>query len=68
MSDDPNLRYLQDLIDRLAAFYPKPEDRTLWLNSPHPLLAGDVPMDRILAGKREDVLQLIEQLETGAYV
>jgi transcriptional regulator with XRE-family HTH domain len=54
------------LAERLAEFYP-PEEARLWLFSPHKLLNGDRPADRIQAGKLDDVLDLINQMKTGSY-
>jgi transcriptional regulator with XRE-family HTH domain len=58
---------LEWLSDLLAEFY-VPDEARLWLFSPHRLLGGDRPADRIQAGRVEDVLALIEQLKTGAFV
>ena len=58
---------LEWLVDQLAEFY-APDEAKLWLFSPHRLLGGDRPADRIQAGHAEDVLALIEQLRTGAFV
>lgn len=61
------LLLLEWLVTELAEFYP-PEEARLWLLSPHPLLGGDRPADRIQQGKLDDVLAVIEQLKTGAFV
>ena len=61
------LLLLEWLIRELSEFYP-PDEARLWLLSPHPLLVGDRPADRIQQGKLDDVLAIIEQLKTGAYV
>lgn len=55
------------LAERLSEFY-SPEEARLWLFTPHRLLGGDKPADRIQAGKLDDVLALIDQLKDGAYV
>lgn len=55
------------LIEQLSEFY-APEQARLWLFTHHPLLGGERPADRIQQGKMEDVLAIIEQLKTGAYV
>ncbi len=57
------LRYV---VDRLAEFYSADEAR-LWLHAPHPMLDGARAIDRINAGRTEDVLAAIESLESGAY-
>lgn len=61
------LLLLEWLVTELSDFYKPPEAR-LWLLSPHPLLGGDRPADRIRQGKLNDVLAIIEQLKTGAFV
>ena len=61
------LLLLEWLVTELSEFYP-PEEARLWLLSPHALLGGDRPADRIQKGKLDDVLAVIEQLKTGAFV
>lgn len=58
---------LEWLIGELAEFY-EPEHARLWLFTPHRLLAGERPADRIQRGQLEDVLALISQLSDGAFV
>jgi transcriptional regulator with XRE-family HTH domain len=58
---------LEWLVGELAEFYP-PEEARLWLFSPHRLLGGERPADRIRQGKTDDVLALIAQLRDGAFV
>jgi transcriptional regulator with XRE-family HTH domain len=58
---------LEWLISELSDLY-GPEEARLWLFSPHKLLAGERPADRIQQGKIEDVLTVIAQLKDGAYV
>jgi transcriptional regulator with XRE-family HTH domain len=58
---------LEWLISELADLY-SPEEARLWLFSPHKLLGGDRPADRIQQGRIEDVLTVIAQLKDGAYV
>ena len=58
---------LEWLVTQLAQLYP-PRDAREWLLASHPLLGGDRPYDRIEQGRTDDVLALIEQLTTGAYV
>jgi transcriptional regulator with XRE-family HTH domain len=58
---------LEWLIGELAEFYP-PDEARLWLFSPHRLLGGERPADRIQQGKTDDVLALIAQLRDGAFV
>lgn len=58
---------LEWLISELSDLYP-PQEARLWLFSPHKLLGGERPADRIHQGKIEDVLTVIAQLKDGAYV
>lgn len=61
------LLLLEWLVRELSEFYP-PKEARLWLLSPHSLLGGEPPADRIQQGKLDDVLAVIEQLKTGAFV
>lgn len=61
------LLILEWLADQLSEFY-APEEARLWLFSPHRLLSGDTPANRIQAGRVDDVLALIDQLRDGAFV
>jgi transcriptional regulator with XRE-family HTH domain len=58
---------LEWLMDQLAEYYP-PDEARLWLFARNRLLGGDTPAERIQAGRVEDVLALIEQLKSGAFV
>jgi len=55
------------LAEQLAQFY-APDEAKLWLFSPHRLLGGQRPADRIAEGRIDDVLRLIDQLQSGAYL
>jgi transcriptional regulator with XRE-family HTH domain len=55
------------LAEQMAQIY-TPDEAKLWLFSPHKLLGGERPADRIANGRTEDVLQLIDQLQSGAYL
>ena len=57
---------LEWLIEQLADFY-EPDEARVWLFSPHRLLGGDTPADRIEHGKINDVLALVEQLRDGTF-
>jgi uncharacterized protein (DUF2384 family) len=57
------LRYV---VDRLSEFYTSDETR-LWLHTPHPMLDGKRAIDLINAGRTEEVLAVIENLDVGAY-
>ena len=58
---------LEWLMDLLSDLY-EPDETRLWLFSPHRLLGGDRPAERIQAGRVDDVLALIAQLREGALV
>lgn len=55
------------IVEQLSRLY-EPEEARIWLFSHHALLEGDRPADRIEEGRLEDVLALVDQLETGAHV
>ncbi|HUN38761.1 MAG TPA: hypothetical protein VMU81_00580 [Acetobacteraceae bacterium] len=57
------LRYV---VDRLSDFY-TPDETRIWLHAAHPMLDGERAIDLINAGRTEEVLAVIETLETGAY-
>ncbi len=57
------LRYV---VDRLAEFY-TPEETRLWLHAKHPMLANEAAIDLINSGRIEEVLAVIEALDSGAY-
>ncbi|WP_443750429.1 winged helix-turn-helix transcriptional regulator [Asticcacaulis solisilvae] len=57
------LRYV---VDRLAEFY-TPDETRLWLHAPHPLLKGERAIDLINSNRTEEVLGVIEGLDTGTY-
>lgn len=61
------LLMLEYLIGELSEFY-EPAEARLWLYSPHRLLAGETPADRIHNGQIEDVQALIAQLRDRAFV
>lgn len=54
------------LAEELAEFFSADEAR-LWLFSPHRLLGGKRPADRVAAGQVDDALALLAQLRDGAY-
>jgi transcriptional regulator with XRE-family HTH domain len=58
---------LEWLASELAEFY-EPGDARLWLFSRHKLLEGSTPVQRIQQGRIDDVLAVIEQLKSGAYL
>lgn len=61
------LLLLEWLIEQLTQFY-DPSEAKLWLFSPNANLAGSRPADLIAEGRTEEVLRVIDQLQSGAYV
>jgi transcriptional regulator with XRE-family HTH domain len=59
-----DLRYV---VERLSDFY-TPDEARLWLNSRHPLLSNERAIDLINADRTEEVLGVIERLDSGAYI
>jgi transcriptional regulator with XRE-family HTH domain len=58
------LRYV---VDRLSDFY-TPDETRLWLHAHHPLLKGERAIDLINEARTEEVLAVIERLDSGAYI
>lgn len=54
------------LAEELAELY-RPDEARLWLFSPHRLLGGQRPADRIEEDRIDDVLALIAQLRDSGY-
>jgi uncharacterized protein (DUF2384 family) len=61
------LLILEWITDQLSEFY-EPDEARLWLFSPHRLLNGARPADRIQENATDEVLALIDQLRDGAFV
>jgi Protein of unknown function (DUF2384) len=57
------LRYV---VDQLSDSY-APEEMRLWLHAPHPMLNGERAIDLINAGRTQEVLAVIENLDAGAF-
>jgi transcriptional regulator with XRE-family HTH domain len=57
------LRYV---VDRLNDFY-TPDETRIWLHAAHPMLKGERAIDLINSGRTEEVLAVIESLDTGAF-
>lgn len=55
------------LAEQLAQFY-QPDEARLWLFSPHALLGGSRPADLIVEDRTREVLRLIDQLQSSAYL
>lgn len=62
-----HLLILEWLVSRLATYYSS-EEAKLWLFSPHPQLDGRRPADLIAERRTDDVLELIDQLDSAAYI
>jgi len=58
---------LNYVVNRLADLY-TPDESRLWLYSMHPMLGGERAIELIHAGRTEEVLEVIERLDAGAYV
>lgn len=58
---------LRWVAERLSDFY-EPDEVRLWLQSPHPQLAGRRAYDLIVEGRTPEVLEVIERLDTGVYL
>lgn len=58
---------LEWIADELAQFY-EPDQARLWIFSPHRQLGGRRPADLIAEDRTDDVLRLIDQLKSAAYI
>jgi transcriptional regulator with XRE-family HTH domain len=59
-----DLRYV---VDRLSEFY-SPAETRLWLHAKHALLNNERAIDLIIADRTQEVLAVIERLDSGAYL
>jgi transcriptional regulator with XRE-family HTH domain len=59
-----DLRYI---VDRLYEFY-TPDETRLWLHASHPLLNNERAIDLVRDGRNEEILGVIERIESGAYL
>ena len=57
------LRYV---VDRLSDVY-TPDETRLWLHAIHPMLHNERAIDLINNGRTQEVLGVIESLDSGAY-
>jgi transcriptional regulator with XRE-family HTH domain len=55
------------IADQLAVIY-DPDEARLWLFSPHSELDGNSPADFIAEGRTDEVLGIIDRLQSSAYV
>ena len=58
---------LEWLVLQLAD-YDSADEAKLWLFSPHRLLGGARPADLIVEQRTDEVLKLIDQLDSAAYI
>ena len=69
-SPQPNsldrLLRLEWLAEQLAQFY-EPDEARLWMFSPHNELDGKRPADLIVSDRMDEVLAVIDRLQSGAY-
>ncbi len=55
------------VVMRLGEYY-GPDEIRAWLYAPHPQLDGDRAIDLVHEDRTEDMLSLLDHLDTGAYV
>ena len=58
---------LHYIVGRLRDYYSSKEIR-IWLFARHPQLGGERAIDLINDGRSEEVLDILERLDTGAYL
>lgn len=58
---------LHYIVGRLQDYYTADEIRT-WLFARHPQLGGERAIDLINEGRSEEVLNILERLDSGAYL
>lgn len=58
---------LHFVVGRLQDYYSAPEIR-LWLYSRHPQLSGERAIDLINANRSEEVIRVLERLDSDVYV
>lgn len=52
---------------RLFGYYDAPEANQ-WMESPHPMLNGEKPIDLINSGRALEVDRILDQLDAGVYL
>ena len=65
-AERPRLLRLEWLAGQLALVYP-PDDARVWLFSPHRDLDGERPVDLIADDRMDEVLVIIDRLQSAAY-
>ncbi len=58
---------LHYIVERLREYYKSAEIR-MWLYARHPQLDGERPIDLVNEGRSEEVLSVLERLDSGAYL
>jgi transcriptional regulator with XRE-family HTH domain len=58
---------LHYIVNRLLDYYSRDEIR-VWLFARHPQLGGERAIDLINAGRSEEVLDILERLDAGAFL
>lgn len=58
---------LRWVAERLSDFY-EPDEARLWLQSPHPQIGGNRPYDLINQGRTNEILEIIERLDSGVFL
>jgi hypothetical protein len=59
--------YYESQVRAAATAVYRPEGVDIWMNAANPSLNGATPMQSIAAGNGERVLQVIDQLASGAF-
>lgn len=54
------------IADQLGSIY-EPDEARLWLFAPHAELEGRSPADLIAEGRTDEVLEIIDRLQTASY-
>jgi len=60
------LSHLQFVVDRLTDFY-TPEEIRIWIFTQQPLLDNERPIDLVISGETEKILDLLQEIDAGAY-
>ena len=66
-SNELRIADLHYVVGRLQEYYDAEEIRT-WLYARHPQLGGTRAIDLIHAGRTDEVLQVLNRLDVGAYL
>lgn len=59
---------LADIRERLGWFYETTDEIEFWLSAPQKLLGGAVANDLIAAGRADEVVRLLKQLDEGVFL